>query len=81
MTRPFFAKQRVADHDLFERYSEMTIALLKERLEDGHAVDFQVSFPFEFLNFLRVNVAHRMLYLDSPWMHRLNLFLEEVWTR
>lgn len=42
MTRPFFARDRVTDFDLFDEGAEVVIRRLKERLAQGEAVDFQV---------------------------------------
>ncbi|KAF9005761.1 cytochrome P450 monooxygenase pc-3 [Hymenopellis radicata] len=41
MTRPFFSKDRISDFDNFERHTSTTIALMKERLREGHPVEFQ----------------------------------------
>ena len=42
MTRPFFARDRVTDFDLFDRHAEMVVSKLKERFAQGEAIDFQV---------------------------------------
>ena len=42
MTRPFFAKDRVTDFDMFDRHSAVVISRLKERFSQGEPVDFQV---------------------------------------
>lgn len=41
MARPFFTKERVSDFDNFERHANDTISLMKSRMAEGHAVDFQ----------------------------------------
>ncbi|KAF8918955.1 cytochrome P450 monooxygenase pc-3 [Mucidula mucida] len=41
MTRPFFGKNRISDFDNFEKHTSTTIALMKERLREGHPVEFQ----------------------------------------
>ncbi|KAF7289221.1 hypothetical protein MIND_01383400 [Mycena indigotica] len=41
MTRPFFKRDRVSDFALFDRYSLTAIHKIKQRLNDGFAVDFQ----------------------------------------
>jgi len=43
MARPFFSKDRISDFDTFDRHATEAIALLKERLAEGYAVDVQVS--------------------------------------
>lgn len=42
MTRPFFAKDRVTDFDIFARHSDVVIGRLKERFAQGEPIDFQV---------------------------------------
>lgn len=41
MTRPYFARDRVTDFELFDKHSEIVVAKLKERFSQGEAVDFQ----------------------------------------
>ncbi|KAJ7620599.1 cytochrome P450 [Mycena polygramma] len=41
MTRPYFTRDRVRHFEIFDRHAERAIALMKERMKDGHAVDFQ----------------------------------------
>lgn len=43
MTRPFFSKERISDFQLFDEHVKATLKLLRTRLQEGHAVDFQVS--------------------------------------
>lgn len=43
MTRPFFSKERISDFQLFDEHVQVTLKLLRTRLQEGHAVDFQVS--------------------------------------
>lgn len=43
MTRPFFSKERISDFQLFDEHVQATLKLLRTRLQEGHAVDFQVS--------------------------------------
>ena len=45
MTRPFFARDRVTDFDLFNRHAEVVVNKLKERFAQGEAIDFQVCTP------------------------------------
>jgi hypothetical protein len=42
MTRPFFSRDRVQHFDIFDRHTERVIALIKGRMAEGYAVDFQV---------------------------------------
>jgi hypothetical protein len=56
MTRPFFARDRVTDFDLFNRHAEVVIQKLKERFAQGEAVDFQV----------RTLIPHLPAILMSP---------------
>ncbi|KAF5326502.1 hypothetical protein D9611_000513 [Ephemerocybe angulata] len=41
ITRPVFTRDRIADFDLFDRHSDQVLVKLKERLREGHAIDFQ----------------------------------------
>ncbi|KAG5643869.1 hypothetical protein DXG03_009553 [Asterophora parasitica] len=41
MTRPFFTRDRISDFELFDRHADTAIALIKERMRGGHAIDFQ----------------------------------------
>ncbi|KAF8185162.1 cytochrome P450 [Pholiota molesta] len=41
MTRPFFSKDRISHFDNFDRHAEDAMHLLKQRLREGHPVDFQ----------------------------------------
>ncbi|KAJ7086135.1 cytochrome P450 monooxygenase pc-1 [Mycena belliarum] len=41
MTRPYFARDRVRHFEIFDRHAEKTISLIKSRMNDDHAVDFQ----------------------------------------
>ncbi|KAL1680385.1 cytochrome P450 [Schizophyllum commune] len=40
MTRPFFTRDRISHFALFDRHAEEAIALVKQRLREGHPVDF-----------------------------------------
>ena len=42
LTRPVFVRDRIADFDIFDRHTDQVLAVLKQRLREGHAVDFQV---------------------------------------
>ena len=41
MTRPFFSKDRISDFELFDRHADQVISKMKERFEEGVAVDIQ----------------------------------------
>ncbi|THH10403.1 hypothetical protein EW145_g1356 [Phellinidium pouzarii] len=41
MTRPFFSKDRVLHVEVFKRHADEAIELMKVRLREGHAIDFQ----------------------------------------
>ncbi|PSR74975.1 hypothetical protein PHLCEN_2v9389 [Hermanssonia centrifuga] len=41
MTRPFFSRDRISHFELFDRHAGQAIRKLKDRLGEGHAVDFQ----------------------------------------
>ncbi|KAH8831771.1 cytochrome P450 monooxygenase pc-3 [Flagelloscypha sp. PMI_526] len=40
-TRPYFTKERIAHLDNFEQHAEIALALARQRLREGHAIDFQ----------------------------------------
>ena len=44
MTRPFFSRNRISHFDNFDRHAEDAIRQLKNRLHEGHPVNFQVHF-------------------------------------
>jgi hypothetical protein len=48
MTRPFFARDRVTDFELFDHHAEVVVALLKARFAQGEPIDFQVSGALPF---------------------------------
>lgn len=41
MTRPFFSKDRISHFEIFGRHADEAIALMKDRLRTGHAIDMQ----------------------------------------
>ncbi|KAJ7736553.1 cytochrome P450 [Mycena maculata] len=41
MTRPFFSRERISHFNIFDRHADDVIALLKQRMNAGYAVDFQ----------------------------------------
>ncbi|KAF7301073.1 hypothetical protein MIND_00671300 [Mycena indigotica] len=41
ITRPFFSRERISDFDIFNHHSLAALELLKTRLANGYAVDFQ----------------------------------------
>ncbi|PPQ73503.1 hypothetical protein CVT24_007649 [Panaeolus cyanescens] len=41
MARPFFSKDRISHFENFDRHAEDALRQLKERLREGHPVDFQ----------------------------------------
>ncbi|PSR74974.1 hypothetical protein PHLCEN_2v9388 [Hermanssonia centrifuga] len=41
MTRPFFSRDRISHFELFDRHAGQAIRKLRDRLGEGHAVDFQ----------------------------------------
>ncbi|KAH8101718.1 cytochrom P450 [Cristinia sonorae] len=41
MTRPFFSRDRISHFDIFDKHSDAALNKMKERLAEGHAVDFQ----------------------------------------
>ena len=41
MTRPFFSKDRITHFEMFDRHAEVAINQMKNRFQEGFAVDFQ----------------------------------------
>ncbi|KAF9475902.1 cytochrome P450 monooxygenase pc-3 [Pholiota conissans] len=41
MTRPFFTRERISDFEIYHRNCDLSLRLAKERIAEGHAVDFQ----------------------------------------
>jgi len=57
MTRPFFSKERISHFDNFDRHAEDAIRQFKDRLHEGHPVDFQVGLPSVAQYFAELNLA------------------------
>ncbi|TFK21754.1 cytochrome P450 monooxygenase pc-3 [Coprinopsis marcescibilis] len=41
MTRPFFSRDKISDFELIDSYMDTTLAIAKQRLSEGYAIDFQ----------------------------------------
>ncbi|KAI3611978.1 cytochrome p450 monooxygenase pc-3 [Moniliophthora roreri] len=41
LTRPFFTRDRISHFELFDRHTDIVTKLMKERLREGYAFDFQ----------------------------------------
>lgn len=41
LTKPYFHKSRTSDFDLYRRYADKAVGLVKDRLREGMAVDLQ----------------------------------------
>ena len=57
MTRPFFSRDRISHFDNFDRHAEDAIRQFKDRLHEGHPVDFQVSFLLPYKVIGKLNLA------------------------
>lgn len=78
MTRPFFSRDRVTEFDNFERHADIMIKLLKERLQEGYAVDFQVCKP-AFVPLRQIsNASSRMRSIDLPLIQQLSSYLVKM---
>ncbi|KAF8308480.1 cytochrome P450 monooxygenase CYP63 [Clavulina sp. PMI_390] len=44
LTRPFFARERITDHEHFEKYSNKVLEILRKRVQDGESIDVQDLF-------------------------------------
>ena len=43
ITRPFFVKDRVRDFETFDKYAMKTIETMKQRFNEGYALDLEVG--------------------------------------
>jgi len=43
MTRPFFTRERISDFEIYDRNCDISLTQAKNRLAEGHSIDFQVS--------------------------------------
>ncbi|KAI0344275.1 cytochrom P450 [Trametopsis cervina] len=41
ISRPYFSKDRIAHFEVFDRHASAAIDLIKGRMQEGHAIDFQ----------------------------------------
>ncbi|KAJ3515203.1 hypothetical protein NLJ89_g1903 [Agrocybe chaxingu] len=44
LTRPFFTRERLSDFDIYDRNAETALTLARQRLAQGHSVNFQDLF-------------------------------------
>lgn len=42
MARPFFTRERISDFEIYERNCDLSLGHAKNRLAEGHPIDFQV---------------------------------------
>lgn len=42
ITRPFFSRERISDFEIYQRNSELSINVIKKRIEKNIPLDFQV---------------------------------------
>ncbi|GLB44358.1 putative cytochrome P450 monooxygenase [Lyophyllum shimeji] len=72
MTRPFFTRDRISDFELFDRHADTAIALIKERMRIGQAIDFHdlmSRFTLDSASeFLFGHCVHS-LTAGLPWPH------------
>lgn len=43
MTRPFFTKDRIRDFEIFDKHTMKAIKKMKDRFNEGYALNFQVG--------------------------------------
>ncbi|KAF8332801.1 cytochrome P450 monooxygenase CYP63 [Cantharellus anzutake] len=65
--RPFFAKQRVRDFDLLDRYAQKALALIHERAQSGQSIDVQDLFQR-----FTIDIAGEFLF-DTTELNTLDL--------
>ena len=44
ITHPFFAKDRIRDFEIFDKYAMKAIDKMKQRFGEGHALNFEVGY-------------------------------------
>ncbi|KAJ7198610.1 cytochrome P450 [Mycena pura] len=81
MTRPYFSRDRFQHFDIFDRHTDRVIALIRGRMAEGHAVDFQ-----DLISRLTMDSATEFLFgscVDSlmctpPYPHNVSTALPSV---
>ena len=43
ITRPFFAKERIRDFEILDKYAMKAIDKMKRRFDEGYALNFEVG--------------------------------------
>lgn len=69
MARPFFTRERISDFEIYERNCDLSLGHAKNRLAEGHPIDFQVCNLFLQMRraFISRHALHRTLYPASHW--------------
>ncbi|KAI0321298.1 cytochrome P450 [Amylostereum chailletii] len=72
MTRPFFSRERISDFETFEQHTQKALSVLRARLQEGHAIDFQdlVSrFTIDAATDFLFGADMQSLSADIPYPH------------
>jgi hypothetical protein len=72
MTRPFFAKDRIKDFEIFDKYAMKAIDKMKERFNEGYALNFEVGLYTQIFP-KRLNRTNADLGCDLPFHPRRRL--------
>ncbi|KAJ6478042.1 cytochrome P450 monooxygenase pc-1 [Mycena vitilis] len=74
MTRPFFSRDRISHFDLFDRHADDVISLIKERMKEGYAIDFQDligRFTMDSASEFLFNSCVHSLKANLPYSHNV----------
>ncbi|KAJ7751591.1 cytochrome P450 monooxygenase pc-1 [Mycena metata] len=74
MTRPFFSRDRISHFDIFDRHANDVISLLKQRMKEGYAVDFQDligRFTMDSASEFLFNSCVHSLKANLPYPHNV----------
>ncbi|KAJ7648628.1 cytochrome P450 monooxygenase pc-1 [Mycena polygramma] len=74
MTRPFFSRDRISHFDLFSRHADDVISLIRQRMTEGYAIDFQDligRFTMDSASEFLFNSCVHSLKANLPYSHNV----------
>lgn len=74
VTRPYFTKERVTDFGIFDSKTNLAIQKMRERFDQGLAIDFQVGTSPLFHETPAPTLCSRISAADSPLIQLVNFF-------
>jgi hypothetical protein len=79
MTRPFFTRERISDFEIYHRNCDLSLRNAKQRLAEGHPVDFQARVEPHIIHQFPTNIPlGSRISLHSRLGHRISL-REQCW--